>query len=164
MIDDLEYDLDKCEEKLKDSNTRTESKEYEVKVLEKLVREQVDEINILRDNNHSMVTQIAENIQLEKKVNIKKGNVKELQKKLDDDIIAEENKEVVNERDRLLNEIINIEKENKEKMELLENIKKEKATLEEKLEKVETENFELKVCAKENQKSIPLSEELSLVH
>ena len=162
MLDDLEHELDKSEEKLKDSNKQTESKEYEVKVLENLINEQVDEINVLRENNQSMVSQIAENIQMLKKLNIQKRIIEELQKKLDDDIIAEENKQVIDERDRLLKEIVDIEKENKEKMELLKNIEKEKATLEEKLEKVETENSELKDCATENQKSIPLSEELSL--
>jgi hypothetical protein len=98
--------------------------------LENLIREQVGEINVLRDNNQSMVSPISENIQLEKKLNIQKGIIDELQKKFDD-IIAGDNKEVMDERDGLLREIVDIENENKEKIELLKNIEIEKATLEE---------------------------------
>ena len=34
-----------------------------------LITEQVEEINILRDNNQSMVIQISENVRMEQKIN-----------------------------------------------------------------------------------------------
>ena len=105
--------------------------------MERFISEQVAENNVLRDNNQSMVSQISENIQMEKKLNIQERIIKELQKKLEDDV----NTEVIEDRDRLLKEIQTIEKENKDKIELLRNIEKEKETLKEKLEKVETEIF-----------------------
>ena len=145
VIHDIEHDLELYERKNKETNQELDSKENELKHLERFISEQVAENNVLRDNNQSMVSQISENIQMEKKLNIQERIIKELQKKLQDDV----NTEVIEDRDRLLKEIQTIEKENKDKIEHLRNIEKEKETLKEKLEKVETEN-------------IPLSEELSL--
>ena len=158
LIEDMEYEIENNEEKFEGAK-----KELGLKLtaLENLITEQVDEINVLGENNQSMVSQIAENIQMEKKLNIQKRIFEELQNKLQDDIL-EENKEVIDERDRLLQEIADIGKENEDKIELLKIIEKEKATLEEKLQKVETENTGLKDCVKKNQKDIPMSDELLL--
>ena len=93
----MENEIEKNEENLKKDKKELDLKGRKLKSLENLIREQVDEINVLRDNNQSMVSQIAENIQLEKKLNIQKKIIEELQKQLDDDIIAEENKEVMDE-------------------------------------------------------------------
>ena len=46
-------------------------KEKERNALEKLIGEQVEEINILRQNNQSMVIQISENVMMENKINVK---------------------------------------------------------------------------------------------
>ena len=53
-------------------------KEVDLNRLEMLITEQVEEINILRDNNLSMVGQIAENIPMEKKIGVQKDVIKEL--------------------------------------------------------------------------------------
>ena len=49
-----------------------------MKVLEKLISEQVDEINILRDNNQSMVSQISENLRMEKQIYSQNRVIKDL--------------------------------------------------------------------------------------
>jgi hypothetical protein len=43
-----------------------------------LISKQVEEINILIDNNQSMVSQIGENIRVEKKINVQEAVIKEL--------------------------------------------------------------------------------------
>ena len=71
MIEDLEHKLGKSEEFLNDSRMQTENNERELKALEKLVEEQVEEINILSDKSHSMVAQISENMRMENKIIVK---------------------------------------------------------------------------------------------
>ena len=70
LIEDMEYEIEKSEDKFEGAK-----KELGLKLtaLENLITEQVDEINVLRENNQSMVSQIAENIQMEKKLNIQKS-------------------------------------------------------------------------------------------
>ena len=89
VIHDIEHDLELYERKNKETNQELDSKEKELKHLERFISEQVEENNVLRDNNQSMVSQIAENIQMEKKLNIQERIIKELQKKLQDDVNAE---------------------------------------------------------------------------
>ena len=59
VIDDIENELDKAERKLKEAKEHLEAKEKEFEKLKMLIIEQVDEINILRDNDQSMITQIS---------------------------------------------------------------------------------------------------------
>ena len=55
-----------------------------------LISEQVEEIDVLRDNNLSMVNQIAENITMEKKIKVQNAVIKDLTDKLN----IETNKEI----------------------------------------------------------------------
>ena len=114
-------------------------------------------LSLVGKDQDTIIDAIKELAKHADKVKIQEEKINDQQSELED------NKEVIDDRDRLLKEIPHIEKENKDKVELLENIEKEKATLKEKLEKVETENIELKDCAKIAQKIIQLSLELSLV-
>ena len=70
MIEDLERELDKNEEKFEEAKKRIISKEKELDEMEKVIAEQVEENNIVRDNNLSMVSQIAEHLRMEKKIYI----------------------------------------------------------------------------------------------
>ena len=45
-----------------------EKAKNEIELKDRERNEQVEEINILRDNNQSMVTQIAENVMMEKEI------------------------------------------------------------------------------------------------
>ena len=81
VIDDMENELDQIEKKLKETKKNLESKETDLNKLEVLIHEQVEEINILRDNNQSMVRQIADNIRMEKKIGVQDDVIKELKKK-----------------------------------------------------------------------------------
>ena len=67
LIDDMENELDQIERKFKETKNNLELKEVDLNRLEMLITEQVEEINILRDNNLSMVGQTAENIPMEKR-------------------------------------------------------------------------------------------------
>ena len=82
IIEDMENDLDKIEEKYKDAQKEIEFKDKELNELEKFISKQVEENNILQDNNQSMVSQIAENIRMEKKIKVQEGVIKELGEKL----------------------------------------------------------------------------------
>ena len=72
MIDDIEHELDKTEHRYEEAKNEVGLKEKELNDLEHFVTKQVGEMNIMRDNNYSMVSQIAEKIQMEKKINVQK--------------------------------------------------------------------------------------------
>ena len=158
IIEDMENDLDKIEEKYKDAQKEIEFKDKELNELEKFISKQVEENNILQDNNQSMVSQIAENIRMEKKIKVQEGVIKELGEKLKIET-KEEFEEVIGERDILIFEVENLKRENAEKIELLENIEQEKEMLKEKLQNVETENIDLKDDAK-RAKEVSLVEQI----
>ena len=96
-----------------------------MKVLEKLISEQVDEINILRDNNQSMVSQISENLMMEKRIGVQNQVIKDLEYRLND----AEKLDITKEVDELLLEVENLQKENEEKVKLLEDFEKENQIL-----------------------------------
>ena len=100
----------KEKKKFKEAKKELGFKERKLNAIQNLITEQVEELNVLLDNIQSMISHIAENLQMESKVNSQKRTIR---KKLQDDIIAEENKEVSDERDKFLKEIVDIEKENK---------------------------------------------------
>ena len=133
MIDDMEHDLDKNKEELKDLKKQIESKDYKVNALEKLILDQVDEINILRDNNQSMVVQISENIRMEKKLNVQDAVIKDLAERLK----VGTNEETDEETERLILEVKHLEIENGEKLKLLQIIELENTVLKEKLDYVQ---------------------------
>ena len=58
-----------------------ETKETDLNAFEVCVCKQVDEMNLLRENNQSMVSQIADNLRLEEQIVIQNGVIKELQVK-----------------------------------------------------------------------------------
>jgi predicted RNase H-like nuclease (RuvC/YqgF family) len=82
VIDDIENELDNTERKLKEAKEKFESKEKDFKKLEMLITEQVDEINILRDNNHSMINQISENLKMEKEIDVLNKVIRDLEDRL----------------------------------------------------------------------------------
>ena len=65
VIHDLEQDLEMYERKRKENEENLDSKERELNDFEKIISEQAEEINALRDNKQSIVSQIAENIYME---------------------------------------------------------------------------------------------------
>ena len=113
IIEDMENDLDKIEEKYKDAQKEIEFKDKELNELEKFISKQVEENNILQDNNQSMVSQIAENIRMKKKIKVQEGVIKELGEKLKIET-KEEFEEVIGERDILIFEVENLKRENEE--------------------------------------------------
>ena len=83
LIEDMEHDIEKKEENFKEVEKEVALKEKHLKALENLVAEQVNEINILRENNFSMVSLIAENLQMEKEIKDLKEVIKELEEPTD---------------------------------------------------------------------------------
>jgi chromosome segregation ATPase len=134
IIEDVENELDKMEQKYEDAKKQLELKEKDINALEMLISEQVEEINILRDNNQSMVSQIGENIRMEKKMKVQEAVIKELSEKVkcetNDELI-----EITSERDKLLLEVKHLEQENEEKLKTLETIEIENMVLKDKLDK-----------------------------
>jgi chromosome segregation ATPase len=82
VIEDMENELEKIDEKYKKAKDDLKVKDRECNVLEKLIGEQVEEINILRENNQSMVLQIFENVMMENKINVQNKVIKELNDKM----------------------------------------------------------------------------------
>ena len=158
MLDDLEHELDRNEEKLKDSNKQIESKEYAVKVLEKLISEQVDELNILRDNNQSMVSQISENLMMEKRIGVQNQVIKDLEYRLND----AEKLDITKEVDELLLEVENLQKENEEKVKLLEDFEKENQILQGNLKLEQEKKHEFQESLEKVDDNLSLKEELSM--
>ena len=138
IIDDMENELDQIEMKLKETKNNLELKELDLNRLEMLITEQVEEINILRDNNLSMVSQIAENIQMEKKIGVQKDVIKELKGKLKNTNDMQSDADI-DERDRLFREVESLKKENRDKEVVLESLETECSDLNQKLENLERE-------------------------
>ena len=125
-----------------------ENKETDLIAFEACVSEQVKEINILKENNFSMVNQISENIIMEKKIDVQKGVIKELQdkqKQVEDENTSKLNEELDEQKmtlerevDRLLLEVRELELKINEKLSLLEDMDKTNACLKESL-KLENE-------------------------
>ena len=70
IIEDMETELDKFETRSKDEKNKIALNEKELDELQEFIAKQVEEINILRDNNLSMVSQISENLRMEKQIDI----------------------------------------------------------------------------------------------
>ena len=174
IIDDMEIELNGLDSKLKDARKviGTQEKELETKekdliAFEACVTEQVKEINILKDNNYSMVKQISDNVIMEKKIDIQKGVIKEIQDKLknvEDENARKLSKELDEQKetlerevDRLSLEVRELEHKNNEKLSLLEDMEKTNAYLKEHL-KLEHEKNTLE----DVDDTPPLREELRL--
>ena len=104
--------------------------------LENLVRKQVDEINILRDNNQSMVCQISENVRMEEKLKIQNKIINKLK-----DELREKGKFQYQQEDlqKLLNDIEHLKDINEEKEAQLADVEKENEQLKVKLASMEIE-------------------------
>ena len=133
FIEDLENDLEHVEIKLKEAQKKFELKEKEFNQLKMLITDQVEEINILRDNNQSMIGQIAENIQMENKIKYQDELIKDLNENLSSETASwkKENCDVEQQNTKLQKEIKEIERMNAEKAK--------------ELKKLETENKELEI-------------------
>ena len=70
IIEDLENEMERKVVEMNELRNDLDSKEKGLDLLEKFIKDRVEEINTLRDNNQSMVSQISENIMMERKINI----------------------------------------------------------------------------------------------
>ena len=144
LVEDLKHDLDRNEEKFKETKKELSLTEEKLNALENLVAEQVEEINILRDNNQSMISQISENVMMEKKINVQNAVIKELKDKVKEkNEFKNEEKEFM----KLVDDIEHLKGVNEEKEIQLENISKENELLKvklDRLEAIESENVVLK--------------------
>ena len=98
--------------------------------MENLTTEQVEEINILQDNNQSMISQVSENVMMEKKICVQNKIINTLKDKNEC-----QNQEA--EMKKLVDEIKHLEGVNNEKEIQLENIAKENEMIKAKLDRLE---------------------------
>ena len=126
--------------------------------LENLIREQVDEINVLRDNNQSMVSQISENLMMEKRIGVQNQVIKDLEYRLND----AEKLDITKEVDELLLEVENLQKENEEKVKLLEDFEKENQILQGNLKLEQEKKHEFQESLEKLDDNLSLKEELSM--
>ena len=64
--EEMENELNQIDQKYKEAENELKLKQKEMSVLENVISEQVEEINILKDKNDSMVSQISENVRMER--------------------------------------------------------------------------------------------------
>lgn len=133
-IEDMEHDLDEYENKSKEAQKILMIREKETNCLKKLIGEQVDEINVLRENNQSMVGQISENVIMERKIIVQNGVIKELKDELKDkNELQNQDEELL----KLVEEVKHLKDTNEEKEFKLHNISKEYENLKIKLESID---------------------------
>ena len=169
IIDDMEVELDRFETNFKDAKKAVVLKEIEIDDLERCVAQQLQEISVLKENNDSMVNQISENIQMEKKISIQNGIINELRLKLD--TVRDVNEtEFTKERDeemkslerevlKLASEVKELELENKDKISRLDCLQTENETLKEGIKTGQDND-----CAeKASHGGLSFSEELNLI-
>ena len=77
--EEMENELERIEQKNREAENKLELKNRELSVVEYILSKQVEEINILNDDTKSMVSQISENVMLEKQVETQKNMIAELQ-------------------------------------------------------------------------------------
>ena len=159
IIQDMETELDKFETRSKDEKNKIALNEKELDELQEFIAKQVEEINILRDNNLSMVSQISENSRMEKQIDIQNKVIKDLKDRLKD----AEKVDLTMEVEKLLLEVENLQKENEEKVKLLQNIEQENQTLADNLKIEQDEKHALIENKEQVGDNLSLAEELSLV-
>ena len=132
------------ERKFEDAKKAVILKEIEVDELERVIYQQSEEITVLKDNNDGMISQISENVRMEKKIFIQNGIIEEIKGKLYDVKEIEETnlRNIDAKNEELKTEVANLEKEVKE----LEEVNKEKVNM---LESIEAENKILKDTLRE---------------
>ena len=157
---DLEQQLNCKESEVEHLEKCMKTKEVIINDLENIVKERVvEEISVLRENNISPGTQIAEAINLEKKVTIQTNVIKELQ-----DALKEKEKvlnvEMTDEIDKLVKEIEQLQRENEDKETILKSFNDEKDDLQNNVKTLEVKIIELKKEKNENENVLSVSEEL----
>ena len=156
---DLEQQLNCKESEVEHLEKCMKTKEVIINDLENIVKERVEEISVLRENNISLGTQIAEAINLEKKVTIQTNVIKELQ-----DALKEKEKvlnvEMTDEIDKLVKEIEQLQRENEDKETILKSFNDEKDDLQNNVKTLEVKIIELKKEKNENENVLSVSEEL----
>ena len=83
LIEDIEFKLDSFGKKCKDTEKKMELKEKELDELEAFINKQAEEINVLGENNHSMIKETSENVMMEKKIIVQNILIVELKEKLE---------------------------------------------------------------------------------
>ena len=136
VIDDLEHDLDKVDEKFNITKKELESKENEYKELEKFASEKLEEIEILRDNNLSMVSQISENVRMEEKLKIQNKIINKLKDELREKSEFQYQQEDLQ---KLIDDIEHLKNINEEKEAQIADVAKENEQLKVKLVNIEIE-------------------------
>ena len=131
VIDDLEYDVDEFEKKYEDAQKNVLLKEKELNELKIFLSEHIEKMNILRDNNQSMVSQIGENLKMEKKIAVQNDVIKQLKENISQ--MEKDKEDPKNEIEKLMVERDYLEKENFEKMEHLKKFEIESEILRENL-------------------------------
>ena len=128
--------LNKLKKQTNITKNELECKENEYKQLESFASEKLEEIEILRDNNQSMISQISENVRMEKKISIQNKIISELKDNLGEKHEFQNNQEdILN----LVDDIKHLKEINEEKEFQLENISREHAELKFKLASMETD-------------------------
>ena len=140
VIEDLEHDLDQIEEKSRMTKKELESKQNEFEQLENFTSERLEEIEILRDNNQSMISQISENVRMENKINIQDKIIKELKDKLKETDEFQNQQEEVK---KLFDDIEHLKEINELKEVQLKEFVKENELLKLKLTSIEMEKRRL---------------------
>ena len=156
MNEEMENELNQIDQKYKEAENELKLKQKEMSVLENVISEQVEEINILKDKNDSMVSQISENVRMERKIVIQERVIKELKDKVNDEI----DEEAMKTRNGLLKGIEDLQAENKEKELAIQILDDECKEFRKKFDILERQNEESK-ADNSNKISISISEELS---
>ena len=105
-----------------------------------------------------MVSQIAENLRMEKQINVQKRVIKDLTDRLN----VTEKVDLPKEVDMLIVEVENLQKENEEKLKLLKDLEKENQILKDSLKFEQEEKHAIEECLEKVGDNLSLNEELSL--
>ena len=139
-IDHIKKYLHEKENEIEQMKKVLHAKENEFDDLEVFVKQRVEEIKYLRENNASMAQQVGEAIKTEKKVEIQSKVIQELQ----DNLKKKENVETAKEVQTLLRDIGQLQMDVEEKEKLLESVTTENNEIKEKLHILEEKNVDLK--------------------
>ena len=139
-IDHIKKYLHEKENEIEQMKEVLHAKENEFDDLEVFVKQRVEEIKYLRENNASMAQQVGEAIKTEKKVEIQSKVIQELQ----DNLKKKENVETAKEVQTLLRDIGQLQMDVEEKEKLLESVTTENNEIKEKLHILEEKNVYLK--------------------
>ena len=171
LKDDLHYERDMNEELVNELKEKDEENEHLKKCvknrdditssLDDMFKEKIDEISNLRENCDSLAKQVGKELILENKLEIQNKIINELKSDLKEAKVTVTTGPM-DDMEKLLSEIGQLEKENKAKAEQLAGVQIENEILEEKLQTLEAKNDELIRNVQQADDGIPISEELNL--